>query len=77
MRETAGDSLMKAKGAWFIGAGLLSLSVLMPAAQSAEDASQKHKPLMIIRLFTGPDGQTHSEESRPSSPPAAAMTSTS
>jgi hypothetical protein len=62
MREMAGDSLMNAKCAWFIGAGLLSLSVLMPAAQSAEEAAQKHKPIMIIRLFTGPDGQTHSEE---------------
>jgi hypothetical protein len=31
---------------------------------SAEDAAaaQKHKPLMINRLYTGPDGQTHVEE---------------
>jgi hypothetical protein len=51
---------MKSKCAWFIGTGLLSLSVVMPPAQSAEDAA-KHKPLMIHRLFTGPDGQTHAE----------------
>ena len=51
---------MKSKCAWFIGTGLLSLAVLMPPAQSAED-SAKHKPLMIHRLFTGPDGQTHAE----------------
>jgi hypothetical protein len=51
------------KRAWFIGTGLLSLSVLMQPAQSAEDAAaQKHKPLMITRLYTGPDGQTHAEE---------------
>ena len=24
--------------------------------------AQTHKPLMAVRLFTGPDGQTHSEE---------------
>ena len=54
---------MKSKRAWFIGAGLLSLPILMQPAQSAEDAgAQKHKPLMITRLFTGPDGQTHAEE---------------
>ena len=33
-------------------------------AQSAQDraAAQQHKPVIITRLFTGPDGQTHSEE---------------
>ena len=55
---------MKAKLVWFVGAGLLGLSVLMPPAQSAEDAAapQKNKPVMINRLYTGPDGQTHVEE---------------
>jgi hypothetical protein len=54
---------MKSNGAWFIGTGLLGLSVLTPAAQSADDAAaQKHKPLMIHRLYTGPDGLTHAEE---------------
>jgi hypothetical protein len=50
---------MKSKCAFVIGTGLLSLAVLVPPAQSAEEA--KHKPLMIHRLFTGPDGQTHAE----------------
>ena len=56
---------MKAKFAWFIAAGMLSLSVLMPPVQSvAQDAAaaQKHKPIMINRFYTGPDGQTHVEE---------------
>ena len=54
---------MKSNGAWFIGTALLGLSVLIPAAQSADDgAAQKHKPLMIHRLYTGPDGLTHAEE---------------
>ena len=53
---------MKSKRAWLIGTGLLSLSVPLQPAQSAEDAAQKHKPLMITRLYTGPDGQTHAEE---------------
>jgi hypothetical protein len=62
MREKAGDSLMKSKSAWLIATALLGTSVAMQPAQSAEDAAQKHKPLMITRLFTGPDGQTHAEE---------------
>jgi hypothetical protein len=54
---------VEAKHAWFIGAGLLALCVPIQSAQSAEDAAaQKHKPLMIHHLFTGPDGQTHAEE---------------
>jgi quercetin dioxygenase-like cupin family protein len=55
---------MKSKRAWFIGTGLLGLSVLMQPAQSAEDAAaaQKHKPVVITRIYTGPDGQTHAEE---------------
>ena len=55
---------MNAKRVMFIGAGLLSFCVLMPAAQSAQGASEapKGKPVMITRFFTGPDGLTHSEE---------------
>jgi hypothetical protein len=50
------------KHVWFIGTGLL-LSVPMPPAQSAEDAAaQKHKPMMINRLYTGPDGLSYAEE---------------
>ena len=51
---------MKTKYAWFIGAGLLGLCAPMQPGQSAEE--QKHKPLMIHHLFTGPDGLTHEEE---------------
>lgn len=55
---------MKAKFPLFFCIGLLGLSVQAPPALSAEEgaAAQNHKPLMINRLFTGPDGQTHSEE---------------
>ena len=55
---------MNAKRALFIGAGLLSFCVSMPAAQSAQGASEapKGKPVMITRFFTGPDGLTHAEE---------------
>jgi hypothetical protein len=55
---------MKSKLACFIGTALLSSAALTPLAQSQEDpaAAQKHKPVVITRLFTGPDGQTHVEE---------------
>jgi hypothetical protein len=55
---------MNAKRAWLIGSALLSLSVLIPPAHSAQDAAagQKHKPVIITRLYSGPDGQTHAEE---------------
>ena len=45
-------------------AALTGLFVLVSDAQSGRDASpsQKHKPLMMTRLYTGPDGQTHAEE---------------
>jgi hypothetical protein len=48
----------------FIGAGLLSFCASMPAAQSAQGASEapNGKPVMITRFFTGPDGLTHAEE---------------
>src|SRR4030081_3356346 len=55
---------MKSQCAWFIGPALLSFSVFLLPAQSAEDAAaaQKHKPVMIAHIYTGPDGQTHAEE---------------
>jgi hypothetical protein len=53
---------MKSTLACLIGAGLLIVSVLMQPARSEEEAAQKHKPVVITRLFTGPDGQTHAEE---------------
>jgi quercetin dioxygenase-like cupin family protein len=56
---------MNSKFALLIGTGLLSVSVLMlqPApGASAAPAAQNHKRVMITRLYTGPDGQTHAEE---------------
>jgi hypothetical protein len=53
---------MKAK-LLFVCIGLSVLSVYVPSAQSADEAAaQRHKPLIINRLYTGPDGQTHVEE---------------
>jgi hypothetical protein len=55
---------MKTTFVWIFGGSVLGLSVLIPLARSAEDvtATQKSKPVMINRLYTGPDGQTHVEE---------------
>ncbi len=53
---------MKGKFAWIVGGGVLGLSVLTPQAYSAEDGATTHKPIMINRFYTGPDGQTHVEE---------------
>ena len=49
---------------WFIAAGLLGVFVLIAAAQTGRNAvgAGKHKPVMVTRLYTGPDGQTHAEE---------------
>jgi hypothetical protein len=59
-----GGFVVKAKFPLFFCIGLLGLSVHVPPAVSADDAAaaQKHNPLMINRLYTGPDGQTHVEE---------------
>jgi quercetin dioxygenase-like cupin family protein len=51
---------MRLRATWIVGAALLVLSVLLSTAQTGE--AQKHKPLMMMRLYTGPDGQTHAEE---------------
>ena len=51
---------MNLKYAWFTGVALLSLSIFMDPAQSAQD--QSGKPTKITRLYTGPDGQTHAQE---------------
>jgi quercetin dioxygenase-like cupin family protein len=61
---------MNAKFAWFTGAALLSVSVALYSAHSAQAAAQSgksataqtSKPVKINRLYTGPDGQTHAEE---------------
>jgi quercetin dioxygenase-like cupin family protein len=51
---------MKSTATWVTGAALAALLVLMAGAQTG--GAQKHKPLMMSRLYTGPDGQTHFEE---------------
>ncbi len=55
---------MNAKRVWVVGSGLLVLTVLIQPAVGADDQSlaQKHKPVVITRLYTGQDGQTHAEE---------------
>ena len=54
---------MNVKYAWFAGAALLSASVILYSAQSAESAAaQAGKPVKINRLYTGPDGKTHAQE---------------
>jgi len=42
-----------------IWAAMLALSVLFTSAQTG---AQKHRPFLINRLYTGPDGQTHAEQ---------------
>jgi quercetin dioxygenase-like cupin family protein len=51
---------MRSKATWVIGIGLASLLVLLSSAQTG--GTPKHKPLMMTHLYTGPDGQTHAEE---------------
>ena len=54
---------MSSKTSILIAAGLAAALALVSGAQSGPNAgSQKHKPLMMTRLYTGPDGQTHFEE---------------
>ena len=48
---------VKSKLTWSIAAGLFALMV---AAQTG--GAQKHRPVTVTRLYTGPDGQTHAEE---------------
>src|SRR6266566_123278 len=65
MRKKPGRPLMNSKRVWLMGTGLLSLCALVmmhPAQTASGAAAQTHKPVMITRLFTGPDGQTHAEE---------------
>jgi hypothetical protein len=51
-----GGNPMKSTATWILAASLATLL----SAQTG--ASLKHKPVMIKRLYTGPDGQTHLEE---------------
>ena len=54
---------MNTKRVCFIATGLVGFAVLMQPALSANNAAkdQKHTPVYINRLYTGPDGQTHVE----------------
>jgi len=45
---------------WVIATGLATLFIFLSSAQSG--GSQKRKAVMLTRLYTGPDGQTHAEE---------------
>jgi len=51
---------MKSRATWLIRIVLAALVVVLASAQTG--AAPKHKPLMMTRLYTGPDGQTHFEE---------------
>ncbi len=51
---------MRLTVSWAIAAGLAAMFVFLLNAQSG--SSQKHKAVMMTRLYTGPDGQTHAEE---------------
>src|SRR5712691_5452300 len=56
-------NFMRSKVAWFVFAGLSGVLVLISAAQTSRPGgTQKHKPVVVTRLYTGPDGQTHAEE---------------
>ena len=48
---------MKSKLTWSIAAVLFA-----PMAAAQTGGAQKHRPVMVTRLYTGPDGQTHAEE---------------
>jgi quercetin dioxygenase-like cupin family protein len=51
---------MKSTTTWIIAAGFATLFVLLSSAQTGDSA--KHKAVMMTRLYAGPDGQTHAEE---------------
>jgi hypothetical protein len=55
---------MSSKVTILIAAGLAIAFVLVSDAQSerSRTGSEKRKPVMMTRLYTGPDGQTHAEE---------------
>jgi len=54
---------MRSPFTWLFTGGLVGLFVLISAAQTGSGVgAQKRKPVIITRLYTGPDGQTHAEE---------------
>jgi quercetin dioxygenase-like cupin family protein len=52
---------MRSTTTWIIAAGFASLFVFLSSAQTG--GYSKHNAFMMTRLYTGPDGQTHAEES--------------
>jgi quercetin dioxygenase-like cupin family protein len=59
---------MNSKRTLLTGVALLSVSVLMQPVENAQGAAAAHKRVMITRLYTGPDGQTHAQEIEALSP---------
>jgi len=54
---------VKAKFSCLVAIGIFGSSVVVSLAQAQDAAAtQKNKPVMINRFYTGPDGQTHVEE---------------
>jgi quercetin dioxygenase-like cupin family protein len=55
---------MRLATTWAIASGLGALFVLLSSAQIGRDGegSQQRKAVMMTRLYTGTDGQTHAEE---------------
>jgi quercetin dioxygenase-like cupin family protein len=53
---------VKSKTAWLVGTGIFGLAVVAQPILADRASAQERKPLMIHWLYTGPDGQTHSEE---------------
>jgi hypothetical protein len=55
---------MKSTSRWLIAIGLVALIVLFARTRPSRDvvAAQTRKPVVITRLFTGPDGLTHAED---------------
>jgi hypothetical protein len=49
---------------WSLAVGLVGLIVLVSRAQTDRDVivAQTRKPVVVTRLYTGPDGQTHAED---------------
>src|SRR5277367_6806578 len=56
LSKNDGRSAVKTKGVWLIGTGLLGLAALAQPVLSDRASAQERKPLMIHRLYTGPDG---------------------
>ncbi len=49
-------NFIRSRMAWFVLVALAAVFVVISAAQT------KHKTVTVTRLYTGPDGQTHAEE---------------